>query len=89
MYLKNSYFLEYDKMIKSDIADMKNIGGRGAGSITAAQFLQRFVNEVPWADLDIAGVAWNKKATDTCPKGAAGFGVRMLNKFVEDNYESE
>ncbi|MCB2081276.1 MAG: leucyl aminopeptidase [Hyphomicrobiales bacterium] len=79
---------EYDKMIDSTIADMKNIGdGRGAGSITAAQFLQRFVNEVPWAHLDIAGMAWDKKGRDITPKGAVGFGVRLLNRLVHDYYE--
>ncbi len=79
---------EYDKQINSDIADMKNIGdGRGAGSITAAQFLQRFVNDVPWAHLDIAGMAWTKKPLPTVPKGAVGFGVRLLNQLVKDHYE--
>ncbi|PIR38142.1 MAG: leucyl aminopeptidase [Alphaproteobacteria bacterium CG11_big_fil_rev_8_21_14_0_20_39_49] len=79
----------YDKMLDSPIADMQNISaGRGAGSITAAQFLQRFIeNDTPWAHLDIAGVAWTKKAKGVCPKGATGFGVRLLDKFVNDNYE--
>lgn len=78
----------YDKEMDSPIADMKNIGnGRGAGSITAAQFLQRFVNDVPWAHLDIAGTAWTKKNKSTCPKGAVGFGVQLLDQFVADNYE--
>lgn len=78
----------YDKQINSAIADMKNVGeGREAGSITAAQFLQRFVNNVPWAHLDIAGVAWAYKDLDTCPKGASAFGVRLLNQLVEDYYE--
>ena len=80
----------YDKMLKSDAADMKNIsGGRGAGSITAAQFLQRFVNAVPWAHLDIAGVTWSKKDTATVPKGGTAFGVRMLDRLVADNYEGK
>lgn len=80
----------YDKQINSAIADMQNIGdGRGAGSITAAQFLQRFVNEVPWAHLDIAGMAWTKKDVDICPKGAVGFGVRLLDRLVADHYESK
>ncbi len=78
---------EYDKIIKSDAADMKNIGNRGAGSITAAQFLQRFVDGTPWAHLDIAGVAWSKKDTPTVPKGGTGYGVRLLDRFVADNYE--
>lgn len=78
----------YDKQINSDIADMQNIGkDREAGSITAAQFLQRFVNNVPWAHLDIAGTAWSKRDTDTVPKGGTGYGVRLLNQLVEDYYE--
>ena len=77
----------YDKLLKSAAADMQNIGGRGAGSITAAQFLQRFVNKTPWAHLDIAGMAWSKEAKPTAPKGATGFGVRLLDRFVADNYE--
>ncbi len=78
---------EYDKKIKSDIADMKNIGKRGAGSITAAQFLKRFVDDTPWAHLDIAGVTWSKSDRDTGPKGGTGFGVRLLDRFVADHYE--
>lgn len=79
---------EYDKQINSDIADMKNVGeGREAGSITAAQFLQRFVNNVPWAHLDIAGVAWSGKGKPNVPKGATGYGVRLLNQLVKDYYE--
>jgi leucyl aminopeptidase len=74
----------YDKLIKSDIADVKNVGDRAAGSITAAQFLQRFVDKTPWAHLDIAGVAWSKKDRDVVPKGASGFGVRLLDRFVAD-----
>jgi len=77
----------YDKMINSDIADMKNIGGRWAGSITAAQFLLRFVNKTPWAHLDIAGMAWSSKDADTVPKGGTGYGVRLLDRLVRDNYE--
>ena len=80
----------YDKDINSDAADMKNIGsGRGAGSITAAQFLQRFVKKVPWAHLDIAGMTWSKKDTATVPKGATAFGVRLLDQFVHDHYEGK
>lgn len=78
----------YDKKLDCDIADMKNIGGRDAGSITAAQFLQRFVNDVPWAHLDIAGVTWSSKDTPTVPRGGTGFGVRLLDRMVRDNYES-
>lgn len=78
----------YDKDIDSDIADMKNTGsGRGAGSITAAQFLKRFVNDVPWAHLDIASVAWQKQDRPLTGKGATAFGVRLLNEFIKQNYE--
>ena len=78
----------YDRMMDSDAADMKNIsGGRDAGSITAAQFLQRFVNNVPWAHLDIAGTTWSKKDAPTVPKGATAFGVRLLERFVAEHYE--
>ena len=77
----------YDKLIDSDVADVKNIGDRGAGSVTAAQFLQRFVGEGPWAHLDIAGVAWASKDSPTVPKGGTGFGVRLLDRLVADNYE--
>jgi leucyl aminopeptidase len=80
----------YDKQINSPIADMQNIGAdREAGSITAAQFLQRFIKEkdTPWAHLDIAGVAWCKKDQDTVPKGATAFGVRLLNELVSGYYE--
>ncbi len=74
---------EYDDMINSDIADMKNVGsGRGAGSITAAQFLKRFVGETKWAHLDIAGVAWKGKGDALAVKGATGYGVRLLNELV-------
>lgn len=79
---------DYDEMINCDIADMKNISdGREAGSITAAQFLQRFVNNVPWAHLDIAGSAWSKKDSPTIPKGATAYGVRLLNDWIAENYE--
>ncbi len=77
----------YDKQIKSDIADMKNVGGRPGGSITAAQFIQRFVQGKPWAHLDIAGTAWSSKDTATVPKGATAFGVRLLDRLVADHYE--
>ena len=78
---------EYDKQIKSDIADMKNIGGRPGGSITAAQFLARFVNNTKWAHLDIAGTAWATKDHPVMPKGATGFGVRLLDRLVADHFE--
>ena len=78
----------YD-MIKSDIADMKNIGGRGGGSSTAASFIGNFVKDgQSWAHLDIAGMAWTTKDKPTCPKGGAGYGVRLLDEFVRANYES-
>ncbi len=78
----------YDKQLKSRIADMKNVGGRPAGSITAAQFLQRFVKEeTPWIHLDIAGVASVAAETSYAPKGATGWGVRALSRFVQDNFE--
>ncbi len=78
----------YDKMLKSQIADMKNVGGRPAGSITAAQFLQRFIRKgVPWMHLDIAGVASVKADTDFAPKGATGWGVRALDRLIRDRYE--
>ncbi len=79
----------YDKLLDCDAADMKNIGGRAAGSITAAQFLQRFIeNGTPWVHIDIAGVAWSTKDKPTAAKGATGFGVRLLDRFVADNYEA-
>ncbi len=73
----------YDKLLKSHIADMKNIGGPYGGSITAACFLERFVDGTPWAHLDIAGKAWSDKATATVPKGGTGFGVRLLNRMID------
>ncbi len=80
---------DYDPQIASPIADMKNVGGREAGSVTAAQFLKRFiVDKTPWAHLDIAGVAWTTKAKPTVPKGGAGFGVRLLDRLVADRFES-
>jgi len=78
----------YDKLIDSPIADMKNVGPRYAGSITAAQFLQRFVeDDVDWAHLDIAGMAWADKPGATWDKGATGYGVRLLDRFVRDTRE--
>ncbi|WP_299605726.1 leucyl aminopeptidase [uncultured Tateyamaria sp.] len=80
----------YDDLLKSRIADMKNIGGRPAGSVTAAQFLQRFVKpETPWIHLDIAGVASVKSATALAPAGATGWGVMALSRLVADGYETE
>jgi leucyl aminopeptidase len=80
----------FDRAIDSDAADVKNIAGdRGAGSSIGAQFLKRFVNDVSWAHLDIAGVAWSKKDSATVPKGATAFGLRLLDRFVADHYEKE
>ena len=79
----------YNKLIDSPIADMKNVGPRGGGSITAAQFIQRFVDTgVKWAHLDIAGMVWADKPGATFDKGATGFGVRLLDRFVADNFEA-
>ncbi len=79
---------QYDKNIDSSIADMKNTGGRPGGSITAALFIQRFVNKLPWAHLDIASTAWKKPSSvPTIPDGATGFGVRLLNRMVAEKYE--
>jgi leucyl aminopeptidase len=79
----------YDKLINSPIADMQNINySGGAGSITAAQFLQRFIlKKTPWAHLDIAGMAFSKKAASLNTSGATGFGVRLLNKLVKEYFE--
>ncbi|WP_010410553.1 leucyl aminopeptidase [Citromicrobium sp. JLT1363] len=78
----------YDKLIDSPIADMKNVGPREAGSITAAQFLKRFIkNGTPWAHLDIAGMAWSNKPGATWGKGATGYGVRLLDQYVRDVLE--
>jgi leucyl aminopeptidase len=80
----------YDREIDSDAADVKNIGGgRAAGSIIGAQFVQRFVDDVPWAHLDIAGTAWSTKDAPTVPKGATAFGLRLLDRFVSQYYEKE
>jgi len=78
---------EYDKMIDSKFADMKNTGGRYGGSITAAQFLQRFVGKTPWAHLDIAGTAMGSPQTDINKSWSSGWGVRLLDQLVSDHYE--
>ncbi|MDT8441950.1 MAG: leucyl aminopeptidase [Desulfuromonadales bacterium] len=75
---------EYDRQLKSDIADVKNTGGRPAGTITAAAFLQRFVDKARWAHLDIAGTAWNDEARPYAPKGGSGVGVRLLLRFLRN-----
>jgi len=79
----------YDRLIDSQIADMKNVGPREAGSITAAQFLKRYVDDgVAWAHLDIAGMAWSDKASPTYDKGATGYGARLLDQYIADTVES-
>lgn len=78
---------EYDKLIDSKNADMKNIGGRYGGAIIAAQFLQRFVKETPWAHLDIAGTAMAAPASEINQSWGSGFGVRLLDRLVRDHYE--
>jgi leucyl aminopeptidase len=78
----------FDRLIDSPIADMKNVGPREGGSITAAQFIQRFIeNGVKWAHIDMAGKAWSDKASATYEKGATGYGVRLLDRYVEDVLE--
>jgi leucyl aminopeptidase len=77
----------YDKLIDSKFADMKNAGGRSGGSITAAQFLQRFIKETPWAHLDVAGVAMGSPPSDINQSWGSGWGVRLLNRLVADSYE--
>jgi leucyl aminopeptidase len=79
---------EYDKLIDSQFADMKNTGGRHGGSITAAQFLQRFVDNVPWAHLDIAGTAMGAPKTEINQSWGSGYGVRLLDRLVADHYEA-
>ena len=76
---------DYDKLIKTEIADMKNIGGPGAGSITAACFLKRHVEKTPWAHLDIAGVTWSNKSSPSIPYGGVGWGVRLLYHMINQN----
>ncbi len=74
---------DYDQLIKTEIADMKNIGGLGAGSITAGCFLKRHIEKTPWAHLDIAGVTWQNKSTPSIPSGGVGWGVRMLYHLIK------
>ena len=78
----------YDKLVDSRFADVKNSGGRHASSITAAQFIQRFVNDVPWAHLDIAGVGMSSPSNDINQSWGSGWGVRLLNRLVADHYET-
>jgi leucyl aminopeptidase len=77
----------YDKLIDSKFADMKNTGGRHGGSITAAQFLQRFIKDTPWAHLDVAGTAMGSPSSDINPSWGSGWGVRLLNRLIADSYE--
>jgi leucyl aminopeptidase len=77
----------YDKMIDSKTADMKNVGGRHGGAITAAQFLQRFIKDTPWAHLDVAGTAMDSTRSDINQSWGSGWGVRLLDRLVADNYE--
>ena len=77
----------YDKMIDSKFADMKNTGGRHGGSITAAQFIQRFVRETPWAHIDVAGTAMGSSPSDINHSWGSGWGVRLLNRLMADSYE--
>jgi leucyl aminopeptidase len=78
---------EYDKKLESKFADMKNVGGRDGGAITAAQLLQRFVAKTPWAHLDIAGTGMGSPQSDVNKSWGSGFGVRLLDRLVEDYYE--
>lgn len=82
---------DFDKMIKSEVADWANIGNvpGAAGSAVGAHLLEKFVAGLPWAHLDIAGLAWEKSGKDTCPKGATGYGVRLLTQFILDNYAAK
>jgi leucyl aminopeptidase len=80
----------FDKLIDSPIADIKNVGPRPGGSITAAAFIQRFVQPgVKWAHLDIAGMVWADKPGALWDKGATGYGVRLLDRFISDNFEGK
>jgi leucyl aminopeptidase len=80
---------QYEKHIESQVADMKNVGPRYGGSITAALFIQKFVNGVPWAHIDMASTAWKPGSTvPTIPSGATGFGVRLLDRLAADFYEA-
>jgi len=79
----------YDKKLKSRLADMKNVGGRDAGAITAAQFIQRFIKkDMPWIHIDIAGAAHTKSESPSAPAGATGWGVMSLNRLVNDKFEN-
>jgi leucyl aminopeptidase len=80
--------VQYEKGLESGVADMKNIGPRQGGSITAALFIQKFVNGLAWAHIDMAGTAWKpNSAVPTIPSGATGFGVRLLDRLAADFHE--
>jgi leucyl aminopeptidase len=80
---------DYAKHIKSEIADVKNVGRpRQAGATAGAVFLQRFAGDVPWAHIDIAGTAWSKEDRPLAPKGATGYGIRLLERLIADHYET-
>jgi leucyl aminopeptidase len=79
----------YADLIKSNIADWKNDGGRWCDAINAAMLLKQFVGKTPWAHLDIAGMAWTRQDRPTIPKGATGFGVRLLDRLVADCFEGK
>jgi leucyl aminopeptidase len=79
---------EYHEQIRSDVADVKNIGGRGGGAITAAALLAKFADGYPWAHLDIAGTAWVTTELPYTPKGATGYGVRLLVEFLKRRAEA-
>ena len=76
-------FEEYKEYLKSDIADIKNIGGRNGGLVTAAYFLSEFAGDTPWAHLDIAGTAWAEKDKPYVPKGASGIGTRLIFDIIQ------
>jgi leucyl aminopeptidase len=79
---------DYAKHIKSDIADIKNVGrARQAGATAGAVFLQRFAGDVPWAHIDMAGTAWSSEDRPLAPKGATGYGIRLLERLIADHYE--
>lgn len=75
---------EYGELLKSEIADIKNVGGRDAGAITGGYFLKEFAGDIPWVHLDIAGPVWTEKDKPYIPKGATGFGVRLLVNVLEN-----
>ena len=79
---------EYRKLLDSNVADMKNVGGPYGGAILAALFLDEFTGGIPWAHLDIAGVVWADKAGATWEKGATGYGVRLIDRYVRDYCEA-